>query len=346
MSEKDQDSFVKEYPFEGAPQFDVTAPDFVPKEEAENLVEAPNVEVDTVVEAIREPVTPASLEGKTAFEANPGVTPSPQPSTSPVVPPTVPPTQGPTMQVPQAPVFPVRQGMNPADKKAIQVALGIFVGLLIGGVSGYLIGHAKPSSTQPSSHQEASFDREEDPSDGVDLSQLITGDNSKAKFEWEPEDLGNLQFLTDSDQGETPEDTVKTFGKANYIQFENGELELRWGDDLYTDKTAAKATYTKKGDRFELTKIDFGYYALKQDIEDKKIDDLKEGDSATGKGGSSYKELLKDNADNIAMSIESSDYSDTVELTMNLQKKNGDYVDLTFIRQSDGDFLLSRKESY
>lgn len=345
MSEKDQDSFVKEHPFEGAPQFDVTAPDFVPKDEAENLVETPNLETDTVVEATKEPVTPASLEGKTAFEANPGVTPSPQPSTSPVVPPTVPPTQGPTMQVPQAPVFPVRQGMNPADKKAIQVALGIVVGLLIGGVSGYLIGHAKPSSTQPSSHQEASFDREEDPSDGVDLSQLITGDNSKAKFEWEPEDLGNLQFLTDSDQGETPEDTVKTFGKADYIKFENGELELRWGD-IYDDKTAVQATYTKKGDRFELIKIDFGGYGLKEGIEDKLIDDLKEGDSTTGKGGSSYKELLKDNADNMEMSIKSSDYSDTVELTMNLQKKNGDYVDLTFIRQSDGDFLLSRKVSY
>ena len=335
-------------PFEGEQVQPIQEPAHVvaPEDEADHPVETPNLETDTVVEVTREPVTPASLEGKTAFEANPGVTPSHQPSTSPVVPPTVPPTQGPTMQVPQAPVFPVRQGMNPADKKAIQVALGIVVGLLIGGVSGYLIGHAKPSSTQPSSHQEASFDREEDPSDGVDLSQLITGDNSKAKFEWEPEDLGNLQFLTDSDQGETPEDTVKTFGKANYIQFENGELELRWGDDLYTDKTAVQATYTKKGDRFELIKIDFGGYGLKEGIEDKLIDDLKEGDSTTGKGGSSYKELLKDNADNMEMSIKSSDYSDTVELTMSFKKKNGDYVDLTFIRQSDGDFLLSRKVSY
>ena len=335
-------------PFEGEQVQPIQEPAHVvaPEDEADHPVETPNLETDTVVEVTREPVTPASLEGKTAFEANPGVTPSHQPSTSPVVPPTVPPTQGPTMQVPQAPVFPVRQGMNPADKKAIQVALGIVVGLLIGGVSGYLIGHAKPSSTQPSSHQEASFDRDEDPSDGVDLSQLITGDNSKAKFEWEPEDLGNLQFLTDSDQGETPEDTVKTFGKANYIQFENGELELRWGDDLYTDKTAVQATYTKKGDRFELIKIDFGGYGLKEGIEDKLIDDLKEGDSTTGKGGSSYKELLKDNADNMEMSIKSSDYSDTVELTMSFKKKNGDYVDLTFIRQSDGDFLLSRKVSY
>ncbi|MFC3921046.1 hypothetical protein [Streptococcus lactarius] len=235
-------------PFEGEQVQPIQEPAHVvaPEEEAENLVEAPNVEVDTVVEATREPVTPASLEGKTAFEANPGVTPSHQPNTSPVVPPTVPPTQDPTMQVPQAPVSPVRQGMNPADKKAIQVALGIVVGLLIGGVSGYLIGHAKPSNTQPSSHQEASFDREEDSSDGVDLSQLVTGDNSKAKFEWEPEDLGNLQFSTDSDQGETPEDTVKSYGKANYIQFENGELELRWGMSMMT-KLQFKPPILKKG---------------------------------------------------------------------------------------------------
>ena len=231
-------------PFEGEQVQPIQEPAHVvaPEEGAGNLVETPNLETDTVVEVTKEPVTPASLEGEPSLEANPGVTPSPQPSTSSVVPPTVPPIQGPTMQVPQAPVFPVKQGMNPADKKAIQVALGIVAGLLIGGVSGYLIGHAKPSSEQPSSHRQASLATEDDASNGVDLSQLVTEDNSKAKFELQQEDLGNLQFSTDSDQGETPEDTVKSYGKANYIQFENGELELRWGDDLYTDNTAAKAT--------------------------------------------------------------------------------------------------------
>ena len=83
-------------PFEGKQVQPIQEPAHVvaPEEEAENLVETPNLETDTVVEATKEPVTPASLEGKTAFEANPGVTPSPQPSTSPVIPPTVPPTQG------------------------------------------------------------------------------------------------------------------------------------------------------------------------------------------------------------------------------------------------------------
>lgn len=38
MSEKDQEQFMKHTPVEGAPQFDVAAPAFVPKEEAEDLV--------------------------------------------------------------------------------------------------------------------------------------------------------------------------------------------------------------------------------------------------------------------------------------------------------------------
>ena len=38
MSEKDQEQFMKDTPVEGAPQFDVAAPAFVPKEEAVDLV--------------------------------------------------------------------------------------------------------------------------------------------------------------------------------------------------------------------------------------------------------------------------------------------------------------------
>lgn len=66
-------------PFEGEQAQPIQEPAHVvaPEEEAENLVETPNLETDTVVEVTREPVTPASLEGETAFEANPGVTPSP-----------------------------------------------------------------------------------------------------------------------------------------------------------------------------------------------------------------------------------------------------------------------------
>ena len=38
MSEKDQEQFMKDTPLDGTPHFDVAAPAFVPKEEAEDLV--------------------------------------------------------------------------------------------------------------------------------------------------------------------------------------------------------------------------------------------------------------------------------------------------------------------
>ena len=38
MSEKDQEQFMKDTPLDGTPHFDVAAPAFVPKEEAEDLM--------------------------------------------------------------------------------------------------------------------------------------------------------------------------------------------------------------------------------------------------------------------------------------------------------------------
>ena len=59
-------------PFEGEQVQPIQEPTHVvaPEEGAENLVETPNLETDTVVEVTREPVTPASLEGEPALEAN------------------------------------------------------------------------------------------------------------------------------------------------------------------------------------------------------------------------------------------------------------------------------------
>ena len=60
MSEKDQEQFMKQTPLEGAPQFDMAAPAFVPKEEAEDMV-VPEVsglsvtETEAMEEEVKEP---------------------------------------------------------------------------------------------------------------------------------------------------------------------------------------------------------------------------------------------------------------------------------------------------
>ena len=67
MSEKDQEQFMKHTPLEGAPQFDVAAPAFVPKEEAEDLVvpEASGLsetETRAMEEEVKEPVISETVE--------------------------------------------------------------------------------------------------------------------------------------------------------------------------------------------------------------------------------------------------------------------------------------------
>ena len=89
MSEKDQEQFMKHTPVEGAPQFDVAAPAFVPKEEAEDLVvpEASGLSV-TETEAMKEkadkPAISEAVELPKVDEAtvgeHPDVVAAPQPT--------------------------------------------------------------------------------------------------------------------------------------------------------------------------------------------------------------------------------------------------------------------------
>ena len=232
--------------------------------------------------------------------------------------------------------------MDTADKKAIRFALGILVGILIGGVSGYLIGHASPSTS--SSRKQTSWSgNQSGSSSNIDLEQL-TSEDAEADFSWEQSDIEQLQFLTRKDAGETPEEMIEAYGKASSVQFESGELKLFWDDNSYNKEV--KATYSKNGKEFQLVKFEFNQFGKNLTVEDNFADGFKVGDSETGAGGTSYKELLEKYGDAVNLTVSSSDDSDEIELVMDFQKKNGDYVDLTFIRQENGDFLLSSKDSY
>ena len=362
MSEKDQEQFMKHTPVEGAPHFDVAAPIFVPKEEAEDLVvpEASGLsvtETEAMKEEADEPAVSETVEPPKVDEATVGehpdvvATPQPAPPFQPApqapqntvsepVSPQIASVPGP--HIPQAPLSPVGRPMDTADKKAIRFALGILVGLLIGGVSGYLIGHASPSTS--SSRKQTSWSGNQSGSfSNIDLEQL-TSEDAEANFSWEQSDIEQLQFLTGTDDGETPEEMVDAYGKASSVQFDNGELKLFWNDNSYNKEV--KATFSKKGKQLQLVKFEFNQFGKNLTVEDNFADGFKVGDSETGAGGTSYKELLEKYGDAVNLTVSSSDDSDEIELVMDFQKKNGDYVDLTFIRQENGDFLLSSKDSY
>lgn len=362
MSEKDQEQFMKQTPLDGTSHFDVAAPAFVPKEEVEDL-EVPEVsgvsatETKAMEEEANEPAVSEMVElpkvDEATVEENPAVVAAPQPTppfqpapeasqntvAEPVSPQTAP-VLG--THIPQAPLPPVGKPMDTADKKAIRFALGILVGLLIGGVSGYLIGHASPS-TSPSRKHTSWSGNQYASSSNIDLDQLTTEDE-EADFSWEQSDIEQLQFLTGKDDGETPEEMVDAYGKASSVQFDSGELKLFWDDNSYNKEV--KATYSKKGKAFQLVKFEFNQFGKNLSVEDNFADGFKVGNSETGAGGTSYKELLEKYGDAVNLTVSSSDDSDEIELVMDFQKKNGDYVDLTFIRQENGDFLLTSKDSY
>ena len=362
MSEKDQEPLMKQTPLEGAPQFDVAAPAFVQKEEVKDL-EVPEVsgisatETRAMEEEVKEPVISETVELPKVDEATVGehsdVVAAPQPTppfqpapqapqnmaAEPVGPQTAP---VPGTHIPQAPLPPIGRPMDTADKKAIRFALGILVGILIGGVSGYLIGHASPS-TSPSRKHTSWSGNQSGSSSNIDLDQL-TAEDAEADFSWEQSDIEQLQFLTGKDDGESPEEMVDTYGKASSVQFDNGELTLSWDDSSYNKEV--KATYSKKGKEFQLVKFEFNQFGKNLSVEDNFADGFKIGNSETGAGGTSYKEILEKYSDGVSLSIRTSDDSDKVEMVMDFQKKNGDYVDLTFIRQENGDFLLSSKDSF
>ena len=362
MSEKDQEQFMKHTPLDGAPHFDVAAPVFVPKEEAEDLkvpesegtpeLEATDDKEELKESAISETVEPPKVDEATVGEHSdvvaasqpaPPFQPAPQAPqntvSEPVSPQTVPVPETP---IPQAPLSPVGRPMDTADKKAIRFALGILVGLLIGGVSGYLIGHASPSTS--SSRKQTSWSgNQSGSSSNIDLEQL-TAEDAEANFSWEQSDIEQLQFLTGTDDGETPEEMVDAYGKASSVQFDSGELKLFWDDSSYSKEV--KATFSKKGKQLQFVKFEFNQFGKNLTVEDNFADGFKVGNSETGAGGTPYKELLEKYGHAVNLTVSSSDDSDKVEMLMDFQKKNGDYVDLTFIRQENGDFLLSSKDSY
>lgn len=108
----------------------------------------------------------------------------------------------------------------------------------------------------------------------------------------------------------------------------------------------SKRLTLRKGKNSSLSNLNLIQFGKNLTVEDNFADGFKVGNSETGAGGTSYKELLEKYGDAVNLTVSSSDDSDEIELVMDFQKKNGDYVDLTFIRQENGDFLLSSKDSY
>ena len=286
MSEKDQEKWINDAPLDGVPHFDVAAPAFVPKEELEDVVvsEPEGIAGMPATEMQEETTVEKDPQAVVASQSTPPFQPTAEASSSVTSEEVGSQAQtDPAIQIQQTPP-PVRKPMDPADKKAIRFALGILVGLLIGGVSGYLIGQAAPSSSQ-ASKQDSSLSADKSASPyTIDLEQL-TAEDAESNFSWEQSDVEKLQFLTGEEDGMSPEEMVEAYGKANAVQFDDGELKLNWDNSSYNKEV--RAVFAKNGKQLQLSKFEFNQYAKDLTVEDHFADSLKVGDSETGLGGTS-----------------------------------------------------------
>jgi len=230
--------------------------------------------------------------------------------------------------------------------------LGVIIGLFVGHSMG-AANSAKSSS--PVLHPKADAGESKRDQSGKYI------DPEDTDFTWNITDLADLELGTysTSDLGTSIEDVVDKHGKALQGSFRRDLIDLEWGeleddqDDTYSQYHTVRdmrLTFKKDGDTYYLQDLYYtGNYNEAEDnfMTSSYYDKLKVGDSKTGKDGVSYKEVIKDHTiSSLSMSAEEDYKTHDIVTTMRVSFKSSSSSEyrLTFVRQSDGDFLLSEKE--
>ena len=234
---------------------------------------------------------------------------------------------------------------------SVFAVLGVIAGLFLGRS----FGATNAKSSEPALHPTANAGESKRDQAGKYI------DPEEAEFSWNIDDLADLEFGTyeTPDLGTSIEDVVDVHGKALKGTFRKDKIDLEWGelqedqDDTLTSYRTVREmrlTFQKKGDNYYLKNL--YYLGNHKEAEDDFMtssyyDKLKVGDAKTGKDGVSYKEVIKDHTiSSLSMSADE-DYKTkdiVTTMTVNIKSSSSSEYRLTFVRQSDGDFLLSEKK--
>ena len=236
---------------------------------------------------------------------------------------------------------------------SVFAVLGVIAGLFLGRS----FGASNAKSSEPALHPTADAGESKRDQSGKYI------DPEESEFSWNIDDLADLEFGTyeSPDLGTSIEDVVDVHGKALKGTFRKERIDLEWGeleeeqdgDDtlaFYRTVRGMRLTFQKKGDNFYLKDLYYSgnYKEAEEDfMTSSYYDKLKVGDAKTGKDGVSYKEVIKDHTIySLSMSAEEDYKTNDIVTTMTVYIKSSSSSEyrFTFVRQSDGDFLLSEKE--
>ena len=209
------------------------------------------------------------------------------------------------------------------------LGIGLAAGLLLGGLGGYFLNDFMSGGSVPSLSRKGHQS---------DVASFVAPSKEDV-YEWEVKDLEKLSIVSADDEGLTPEQVVKDFGLASSVTFQEEGLSLSWlPDSSYTTLTFMKhedGSYHLQGMSIMPGRDDY----------DKKVsgqitENLKMGDAETGEGGSSFKEVIKEYPEYQHISVYGDGESEP-KMLVNYETSSNKEITLTFIRQENGQYLLS-----
>ena len=209
------------------------------------------------------------------------------------------------------------------------LGIGLAAGLLLGGLGGYFLNDFMGGGSVPSLSRKGHQS---------DVASFVAPSKEDV-YEWEVKDLEKLSIVSADDEGLTPEQVVKDFGLASSVTFQEEGLSLSWlPDSSYTTLTFMKhedGSYHLQGMSIMPGSDDY----------DKKVsgqitENLKMGDAETGEGGSSFKEVIKEYPEYQHISVYGDGESEP-KMLINYETSSNKEITLTFIRQENGQYLLS-----
>jgi len=203
------------------------------------------------------------------------------------------------------------------------LGIGLAAGLLLGGLGGYFLNDFMSGGSVPSLSRKGHQS---------DVASFVAPSKDDV-YEWEVKDLEKLSIVSADDEGLTPEQVVKDFGLASSVTFQEEGL-----DSSYTTLTFMKhedGSYHLQGMSIMPGSDDYN-----QKVSSQITENLKTGDAETGEGGSSFKEVIKEYPEYQHISVYGDGESEP-KMLVNYETSSNKEITLTFIRQENGQYLLS-----
>lgn len=238
--------------------------------------------------------------------------------------------------------------------RALRITLASLGALLVGLAGGLLWGSSWGRNSANQQIYPKIQSTKEDVLQRNSIEEYWAGADSE--MNWDFESFEELDFSSyENPEGSLVEDLIDQHGRATEVEVDGNSLRLTWRDleSSETLKPTVTATFEKEGVDYRLEgltaerlMIEGSKHSSSRDyMTDDYFKQLKVGEEGTGKGGTSYRDVLMEYSNTSSLYIRQSYDGDNDRAVMRLSYYANDrnYF-LEFTQQDDKNFLLSKAE--